>query len=78
MRLGMSNAEIEAVVRYETEAAVASAICRSTFRAESRWLATVTGLPIDCVNMTLQSLLRQGRLVMLSRGWQVRDLMTHE
>lgn len=71
-RLGMSDAEIEGLVRSETEAAVAAAICSSTFRAESRWLATVTGFTIDGVNVALHSLLRQGRLVMSPRGWQVK------
>jgi transcriptional regulator with XRE-family HTH domain len=71
-RLGMSDAEVEVVVRAEIEAAVASAICRSTFRPESRWLATMTGISIDRVNVALQALLQQRRLAMSPLGWQIK------
>ena len=67
MRIGMSNSETAAFAAREDAAAVALAIGRSTFRPDSRWLASVTGISVDSVNISLQTLLRCGHLRMLSR-----------
>jgi len=64
MRLGMRSDELDALILAENEAAVALAIRGVTFRPSSRWLATVTGLPVDAVNVALQGLLRRGVLTM--------------
>jgi len=56
----------------ENEAAILDAIGRSNFRADSRWLSTMSGVPLDQVNVTLQRLLRKGLLVMLSRQRWIR------
>ncbi len=51
----------------EHEDAILAAIDRPGFRADSRWLASVTGIPVDAVNTTLQRLLRKRKLTMTSR-----------
>lgn len=65
-RLGFSPREIEAFVSHEDLAVVAAAIDRPAFRPSSRWLASVSGISVDRVNVALQSLLRCGRLRMAS------------
>jgi hypothetical protein len=66
-RIGLSRIETAAFAAKEDVVAVAAAIDRSSFRPDSRWLASVTGLPVDRVNISLQTLLRCGQLRMLSR-----------
>ena len=66
-RIGLSAAQLDALVLAEHEAAVLLAIRQPAFRPASRWLATVSGLPIDSVNIAIQSLLRTGRLRMVAR-----------
>jgi uncharacterized protein (TIGR02147 family) len=44
------------------------------FRADSRWIARVLGIPVDAVNVALQRLLRLGLLEMESRSkWRDRS-----
>jgi hypothetical protein len=49
------------------------AIDRSTFRPDSRWLASMAGISVDRVNISLQTLLRCGHLRMLSRDQWVME-----
>ncbi len=71
-RLGLSPGEIAAMVAREDAAAVVSGIARSAFRPDSRWLASVAGIPVDRVNIALEALLRTGRLRMPSASqWLV-------
>ena len=63
-RLGFSSGEIQAFVLHEDEAAVIAAVGRPSFRPSSRWVASVSGISVDRVNVALQSLLRCGRLRM--------------
>ena len=65
-RLGLTSAQIVALVGREDIAAVSVAIARPAFRADSRWLASITGISLDRVNIALQSLLCAGRLRMLT------------
>lgn len=65
-RLGLAPAEIAQIVAAEDAAAVITGIERPTFRPDSRWLASVTGISVDRVNMALDSLLRSRRLQMRS------------
>jgi len=67
IRLGLPASELDALVLAEQEAAVLLAIRQPAFRPASRWLATVSGLPVDRVNVALQTLLRTGRLRMVAR-----------
>ena len=52
-------------VPLEHESAVLAALERPGFRADSRWVATMAGIPLDEVNVTLQRLLRR-RIVTMS------------
>ena len=55
----------------ENESAVLAAVDLPGFQANSRWLATMLGLPLDDVNVTLQRLLRKRMLAMTARTrWQ--------
>jgi hypothetical protein len=65
--IGLSPSETAAFAAREDVVAVALAIDRPSFRPDSRWLASVAGIPVDRVNMALQTLLRCGHLRMLSR-----------
>jgi transcriptional regulator with XRE-family HTH domain len=56
----------------ENESAVLAAIDRPGFRADSRWLATIAGIPLDQVNVTIQRLLRKRMVTMTSRQRWVR------
>ena len=66
-RIGLSRTETAAFAAIEDVVAVARAIDRSSFRPDSRWLASVAGISVDRVNISLQTLLRCGQLRMLSR-----------
>lgn len=73
-RLGFSSSETAAFAATEDVVAVALAIARSTFRPDSRWLASVAGISVDRVNVSLQTLLRCGQLRMLSRRqWVIAE-----
>jgi DNA-binding transcriptional regulator YdaS (Cro superfamily) len=56
----------------ENDAAILEAISRPNFRADSRWLSTMSGIPLDQVNVALQRLLRKGVVVMQSRHTWIR------
>ncbi|HEY8876580.1 MAG TPA: helix-turn-helix domain-containing protein [Roseateles sp.] len=67
-RLGLSVDDIRQLGLAEARRGVCRAITRRDFRPDSRWLAAVTGLPVDAVNVALQRLLVDRVLVMRSRG----------
>lgn len=64
--LGLSAAEVAAMIAREDAAAVALGIARPSFRPDSRWLASVAGISVDRVNIAIEALLRGGRLRMPS------------
>jgi len=64
MRLGLTTAEIEAACVAENAAAVLALLDAGRLRPDSRWIATVTGIPLDDVNVALHHLLWQRRLTM--------------
>jgi plasmid maintenance system antidote protein VapI len=71
-QLGMSRAEINEFVIREDEAAVLQAIGRPSFRPDCRWLATITGISVDRVNIVLHTLLRAGALRMRTTNhWEL-------
>jgi transcriptional regulator with XRE-family HTH domain len=70
-RLGLSAREIGAAHLHEHQRLVASLVESADFRADSRWLATRSGLAVDAVNVALQSLLRERRVVMTPTAWVV-------
>jgi transcriptional regulator with XRE-family HTH domain len=56
----------------ENESAVLAALERPGFRPDSRWLASIAGIPLDEVNVTVQRLLRKRMVTMTSRERWVR------
>ena len=65
-RLGLSAGRISAIVADEDAAALIHCIQRTTFRPDSRWLASAAGISIDRVNVALQLLIRTRRLQLAS------------
>lgn len=73
-KLRVPPAEIEQLCGQENDRAVLRAIAATKFRPASRWIAAVTGIPVDDVNISLQRLVRTGVLLMTStRHWEVRN-----
>jgi hypothetical protein len=72
----LSAAAIAEHCAMEHESAVLATLTRSGFRADSRWVATTAGIPLDEVNLTLQRLLRKRMVTMSSRAVWVRLLCT--
>jgi hypothetical protein len=71
-RLGFSLGQIQAFVAREDVERVRTAIARPAFRPRSRWLASVSGMSVDRVNVAIHALLRCGHLKMLSaERWSV-------
>jgi plasmid maintenance system antidote protein VapI len=66
LRLGLTSAQLAAMVSREDAAAVVSGISHHAFRPDSRWLAIVAGISVDRVNIAIEALLRGGRLRMAS------------
>ena len=72
--LRLSAHEIEMHCAEENDTALLHVVGTSLFRADSRWLATVLGIPIDEVNVSLQRLLRFRALNMTAAGhWEVSN-----
>jgi hypothetical protein len=75
IRLGLTEMEIAAACRRETEARLITAIRGAHVRPDMRYLAMSTGLPVDEVNRGVFDLLRSGRLLMRNAGeWAARTL----
>ena len=72
-RLRLGAAAVEEHCAIEHEAAVLAALARPGFRPDTRWLATIAGIPIDEVNVTLQRLLRKRVVTMRSPTSWVRQ-----
>ena len=69
--LRLSAADIAEHCAAEHEAAVLATLTRPGFRADSRWVSTVAGIPLDEVNVALQRLLRKRMMIMSGRAvWQ--------
>jgi len=72
--LRLSPADIAEHCVAEHEAAVLATLERTGFRADSRWVSTMAGTPLDEVNVTLQRLLRKRMMTMSGRAiWQRAD-----
>jgi hypothetical protein len=70
-RLRLAAPVIAELCALENESAVLSALDRPSFQADSRWVATMVGIPLDEVNVTLQRLLRKRILTMTMRArWE--------
>ena len=62
-----SQGELAELCALENESAVLSALDRPNFQADSRWVASMVGIPLDEVNVTLQRLLRKRMVTMSAR-----------
>jgi len=71
-KLRLSASAIAEHCACEHEAAVLGAVERAGFRPDSRWLATMAGIPVDEVNATLQRLLRKRKLRMGRERWHIQ------
>src|SRR5262245_58028053 len=71
-KLALDAAAVAEHCAAENDAAILDAIGRPNFRADSRWLASMSGIPLDQVNVALQRLLRKGMVVMQSRQTWIR------
>jgi len=71
-RLRLSAPAVDEHCAVEHESAILAAVQRPGFRADSRWLATMAGIPLDEVNVTLQRLLRKRKLTMGRRRWETQ------
>ena len=70
-RLRLPAPEIAELCALENESAVLSALDRPNFQADSRWVASMVGIPLDEVNITLQRLLRKRIVTMNTRSrWE--------
>jgi hypothetical protein len=67
-RLRLAAPQIAELCALENEAAVLATLDRPNFKADSRWVATMAGIPIDEVNVTLQRLLRKRIVKMAERA----------
>jgi len=73
-RLGLTMPEIAEACLAENERRILALLGRPGFRAESRWLAIHSGLPLDDVNVALHRLLAGRRLVMLgTASWAAKE-----
>ena len=71
-RLRLAAPQIAELCAVENDAAVLATLDRPNFKADSRWVATMAGIPIDEVNVTLQRLLRKRIVTMKEARWEIR------
>jgi len=64
-RMGLTPQQIRDACLTEHRAAIRRLVNDSRFRADSRWLAIMTGIPLDDVNLALHSLLYRRELTMV-------------
>jgi hypothetical protein len=70
--LRLAAREIEMHCGEENDAALLHVVSTPLFRADSRWLASVLGIRIDEVNVSLQRLVRLRALRMTANGrWEI-------
>lgn len=67
-RLGLTTNQITEACMVENCASILRVVGDRRFRANSRWIAMMTGIPIDEVNVALHRLLYERRLTMGSRA----------
>ena len=69
-RLGLTPAQIRDACVEEHCASIRRIVGDSRFRPDARWIAVMTGIPVDDVNIALHWLLYRRELVMASpRTW---------
>ena len=74
-RLSLTADARLSAIQSEREEALLRAIRRRGFRADSRWLAAISGMSIDRVNIALHALLHSGRLTMKTeQHWVAEEI----
>ena len=74
VRLGLSKSQIAAAIAHEHSEIIVGLVDHPGFRADSRWLAVMSGLPIDDVNVALHALLHSRRLTMTrANQWRLEE-----
>jgi hypothetical protein len=74
-RLGLTPYEMTEACLIENCASILRVVGDRRFRADSRWIAMMTGISVDEVNVALHRLLSDHRLTMSSRAaWTAGDL----
>jgi hypothetical protein len=76
-RLHLSAADIADACEQHHADAILRLARLASFRPNSRWIATRTGLPLDAVNAALARLLHQRQLVMQSTDRWTIPLLPH-
>src|SRR6185503_7871146 len=72
-KIGLMAQDIDAMCVSENDAAVLDVIARPSFRPDTRWIATIAGITIDDVNVSLQRLLYHGAIEMRAQNeWRIR------
>lgn len=75
-RLDLSEAELARFAQSEAEHALRRVLRRPDFTPNVRFIASAACLPMDLVQIAIQSLLRQGRLQMIRRDvWVIREAL---
>lgn len=69
-----SDSQVMAMIAAEDAAAIVHAVSKPAFRPDARWLASVSGIPLDRINIALQALLRTNCLSMPAAN---RWVVTH-
>ena len=72
-RLGLAPSDLTQACVTENARCIAALVSRPGFRPDSRWLAVMSGLPVDDVNVALQELLRTRRLRTLSASTWIME-----
>jgi hypothetical protein len=71
-RLRLAVPQIAELCALENEAAVLTVVDRPNFKADSRWVASMVGIPLDEVNVALQRLIRKRMMSMEGDTWVTR------
>jgi transcriptional regulator with XRE-family HTH domain len=66
-RLGLSESQLRDACLASNCDAIANLVSDPRFRADARWIAMMTGIPLDEVSVALHWLLHTRRLVMVDR-----------
>ena len=73
-RLGLSQVQLDDACLAENAGIVLSLVADPRFRADSRWLAMMTGVPLDDVNRALHFLLHRRVLTMRATNLWTREI----
>jgi hypothetical protein len=73
-RLGLSAPQVSHACLHENMSRVEDIASHKAFRADSRWIAMQTGMPLDDVNVALACLLHARRLSMPSTHNWIKEI----